>query len=162
MRVFDLGPLLERIEEAINEGLEPDPALVELLVQEGPKAVEQFWDLIDMTQADADLLATRIKELQGRKAAREQAVERMKGVLQDLLKRHFNGKIKTATITTWVQSTKTYTVTGADPVKHPQFFKTPEPEFKKSLVLDLVKAEQPLPEGIEVTEGFTESPRVKR
>jgi len=176
MRVFDIGPLLEQIEtflsaeaEAIQQGIEPDPndiklrnEITELLVQEGPSAVERFWDLIDMTQGDVNLLSERIKELRARKDARERAVERMKGVLQDLLNRHFEGKIKTATLTTWTQKTTTYEVSGADPQAHPQFFKVPPPELKKSLVLDQYKAGLPLPKGVEVTEGWSESVRVKR
>lgn len=162
MRAFQIGDVLQNIKDSLEAGLEPDPAKVALLVTEGPKAIEEFWDLIDMTQADADLLATRIKDLQGRKAAREQAVERMKGALQDILNRHFGGKIKTATLTTWTQRTPTYEVSGADATKHPQFFKTPEPTIQKAKIIEQFKAGVAMPEDINVTEGFSESVRVKR
>lgn len=158
MRVFDIGPVMETIQQAISEGLEPDPALVNLLCEEGPKAIEQFWDCIDETQAEADLLAGRIKELQGRKAAREQTVERLKGVLQDVLARHFDGKVKTATLTTWNQETPSYQFAGEIPEK---YYKTPDPVLKKAEMIEDYKAGK-LPETVEVIKSVTVSPRVKR
>jgi hypothetical protein len=161
MNIFQIGNLMEAVQQAYDEGAEPDPAHIALLVEEGPAAVEKWWDMIDMAQADVELLAQRIKDLRARKEAREQTVERMKGALQDILNRHFSGKLKTATLTTWTQKTTSYTVTGATPDLNPTFFKFPEPELKKTDVVRVYK-EGVLPDNVTVEEGFSESVRVKR
>lgn len=161
MKAFEIGPLMEQIQLAIEEGREPDPALVELLCQEGPRAVEEWWDAIDMVQSDVTVLAERIKALKERKDAREQTVDRMKSVLLNVLNNHFEGKIRTPLLTCWTQKTTTYEVTGADPIKNPTFFKFPEPELKKSVVVQVYK-DGGLPDNVSVSEGFSESVRVKR
>lgn len=160
MQIFTIGPIMEAIQQAIEEGLEPDPALVELLCQEGPKAIEEWTDAIANVEAEAATIKARIDDLRARKDAREQAVERMKGALQDVLARHFGGKVKTPLITCWVQKTATYEVV-ADPKLHPSFFKQPEPELQKKKAIDAFKAGE-IPEGMTVTEGFSESVRTRR
>ncbi len=161
MKIFDISPLMETIQQDLEEGREPDPAVVALLCQEGPKAIEEWTDAIANVEAEAEAIKARIVELKARKEAREQTVERMEGALKDVLKRHFNGKVKTPLLTTWVQKTTIYNVSGADPVKNPQFFKIPEPELKKSEVIRVYK-EWVLPGNITVTEDSTESVRVRR
>ncbi len=161
MRVFDIGKVVEQIMLSIEAELEPDKELLDDLLLQGPQAIEQIWDWIDMAQADADLLDQRIKDLKGRKDAREQTVNRLKGALQDILNRHFNGRVKTALLTTWTQKTTSYEVT-ADPIQHPQFFHTPDPILKKQDVISRFREGVPLPEGLVVTERYSESVRIKR
>ena len=91
-----------------------------------------------------------------------QAVERMKGALLDILNRHFDGKVRTATLTTWTQKTLVYEVSGADAAKHPQYFKTTEPTLQKSKIIEQFKAAVAMPEDINVVESYSESVRVKR
>ena len=167
MQIFQIGELMEAIQQAIEEGRGPDPALVELLCQEGPKAIEEWTDAIANVEGEAAIIKARIDELKARKDAREQAVERMEGALLDVLKRHFEEidpktglgtgkfKVKTPLITTWVQKTTTYDF-SADPKEHAAFFKAPDPVFQKQKAIDALKAGE-LPESMAVTEGFTES-----
>lgn len=161
MNIFEVGELMEGIQQAVEEGRDPDPAALALLLEEGPGAIEKWADAIDNTKAERDAIKKRLDELKARHAAREQAIERMDGALRDLLARHFHGKVKTPLLTAWVQRTPVYQVQGADPVAHPQFFKFPEPELKKSEVIKVHK-EGVLPEGVTVTEDFTESVRMRR
>ena len=160
MQIFQVGSIIATIQQTLEEGLEPDPALVELLCQEGPKAIEEWTDAIANVESEAEIIGQRIAELRERKAAREQTVERMKGALLDLLNRHFNGKVKTPLVTVWVQKTAVYDI-KADPTKHATFFKFPEPELQKKKAIDAYKAGE-TPDGMTVTEGFTESVRVRR
>ena len=170
MQIFQIGPIMEAIQQAIEEEREPDPALVELLCQEGPKAIEEWTDAIANVEAEAEAIKERINQLTERKKAREQTIERMDGALLDVLKRHFpkfdkHGNqtgygVKTALLTTWVQRTPTYEV-QADPEKHATFYKFPEPELQKKKAIDAYKAGE-TPDGMTVTEGFTESVRVRR
>lgn len=160
MQIFRIGPIMEAIQQAIEEGREPDPALVELLCQEGPKAIEEWTDSISNIEAEAEAIKERINQLTERKKAREQTIERMKGALQDVLARHFGGKIKTPLLTCWLQKTPVYEV-QADPMKHPSFFKYPEPVLDKKKSIDAYRAGE-IPEGMTVTEGFSESVRTRR
>ena len=170
MQIFGIGPIMEAIQQAIEEGREPDPALVELLCQEGPKAIEEWTDAMSNVEAEVDAIKERINQLTERKKAREQTIERMEGALLDVLKRHFpkvdkHGNqtgfgVKTALVTTWVQKTTTYEV-QADPKKHATFFKFPEPELQKKKAIDAYKAGE-TPDGMTVTEGFSESVRTRR
>lgn len=160
MQIFSIGPIMESIQQAIGEGQEPDPALVELLCQEGPKAIEEWTDATANVEAEVEVIAQRIAELRERKAAREQTVERMKGALLDVLNRHFEGKVKTPLVTVWSQKTTTYDIL-ANPQDHATFFKFPEPELQKKKAIEAYKAGQ-TPDGMTVTEGFTESVRVRR
>ena len=170
MQIFGIGPIMEAIQQAIEEGREPDPALVELLCQEGPKAIEEWTDAMANVEAEVDAIKERINQLTERKKAREQALERMDGALLDVLKRHFpkvdkhgvqdGFGVKTALVTTWVQRTPAYVV-HADPKRHATFFKFPEPELQKKKAIDAYKSGE-APDGMTVTEGFTESVRVRR
>ena len=160
MQIFSIGPTMEAIQQAVEEGREPDAALVELLCQEGPKAIEEWTDAIANVEAEAAVIKARIDELKARKDAREQTVERMKGALLDVLNRHFSGKVKTPLVTVWSQKTTTYDV-QANPQDHATFFKFPEPELQKKKAIDAFKAGE-TPVGMTVTEGFTESVRVRR
>lgn len=170
MQIFGIGPIMEAIQQTIEEGREPDPALVELLCQEGPKAIEEWTDAMSSVEAEVDAIKKRIEQLTERRKAREQTLERMDGALLDVLKRHFpkvdkhgvqdGFGVKTALVTTWVQRTPTYVV-QADPEKHATFFKFQEPELQKKKAIDAYKAGE-TPEGMTVTEGFTESVRVRR
>lgn len=159
MQIFEIGQLMEAITQAIGEGTEPDPAMVELLCQEGPSAVEQWVDSIANIEAESEAIKLRISELKERKDSRDHAVERMKGALQDVMNRHFNGKIKTPLVTVWTQKTATYDVV-ANPTDHPTCFKIPDPVLKKKEVIEAYKNGS-LPDGVIVTEGFSESVRVK-
>ncbi len=160
MQIFQVGSIIVTIQQTLEEGLEPDPALVELLCQEGPKAIEEWTDAIANVEAEAEVIGKRIAELRERKAAREQTVERMKGALLDLLNRHFDGKVKTPLVTVWSQKTTIYDI-QADPQKHATFYKFPEPELQKKKAIDAYKAGV-LPTDILVTEGVTESVRIRR
>ena len=160
MQIFGIGPIMEAIQQAIEEGREPDSALVELLCQEGPRAIEEWTDAIANVEAEVEVIGQRIAELRERKAAREQTVERMKGALLDVLNRHFSGKVKTPLVTVWTQKTTTYEV-SANPQDHATFFKFPEPELQKKKAIDAFKAGE-IPEGMTVTEGFSESVRTRR
>lgn len=160
MQIFGIGPIMEAIQQAIEEGREPDPALVELLCQEGPKAIEEWTDAMSNVEAEVEVIGQRIAELRERKAAREQTADRMKGALLDVLNRHFSGKVKTPLVTVWTQKTTTYEV-QASPQDHATFYKFPEPELQKKKAIDAYKAGE-APDGMTVTEGFTESVRVRR
>lgn len=171
MKLFDLGPLFEHVREKIEAGETPDPAIVELIIQEGPKAIDDWFLMMDEVDGDIEALKAHLEKIKCRLDARKQTKERMEGMVQDILKRHFPkvdkaGNItgyglKTALGTYYVQKTPVFTFTGADPVKNPQFFKFPEPEFKKSEAIRVYK-EGVLPENVTVTEEFTESVRCRR
>lgn len=156
--IFDIGDMMENIKQAFSEGREPDPAIVNLLIQEGPAAIEKWLDAIDEVQGEADILAKRIAELKGRMDARNQTVERMKGVLSNLLALHFDNKIKTPTFTAWNQSTESYEFTGTIPSA---FLKPQEPKVDKKGLVDAVKAGQTF-EGLEVNKNVSTSVRVRR
>lgn len=160
MQIFPIGPIMEAIQQAIMEEREPDPALVALLIQEGPKAIEEWTDAIANVEAESDALKKRIDELKARKDARDKAVERMEGALLDVLKRHFEGKVKTAFVTTWVQKTPTYQISTTFEA-HPELYRLPEPELKKKDAIAAYK-EGLLPKDVEVVEDVTESLRVRR
>jgi len=133
--IFDIPVILETLDNEIAAGQDPDPAIVAWLVNEGPKAVEKWIDCIEQAEAEAALLATRIAELQGRKAARVQTVGRMKDVLIEILDKSFQGKIKTAEVTAWTQEVKTVEFEG----EIPSVYKIPQPDKvdKKAMLTDL-------------------------
>lgn len=170
MQIFQISELMQTIQEALEAGLEPDPAQVALLCGEGPKAIEDWCDAIANVGAEAEVIGKRIAELKARKEAREQASERMGNALIAVLRQNFpkldkagnvtGYGVKTPLVTVWTQVSTSYDVT-ADPVKHPQFFKV-EPELKKKDVIDLFKAGAELPEGVSVTPREKESLRIKR
>ena len=171
MKLFDLGPLFEHVRERIEAGEAPDPAVVELIVQEGPRAIDDWFLMVEEVEGDVEAIKAHLEKMKARLAAKEQTVERMKGAVQDIMKRHFpkldkagnvtGYGLKTALGSYWVQKTPTFTFSGADPVKNPQFFKFPDPEFKKSEAIRVYK-EGVLPENVTVTEDFTESVRCRR
>lgn len=158
IKVFDIPPIVEKIEEAISLGQEPDPALVNLLIQEGPACIESWIDAIEVVKVEADIIKKRIEELKERREARLHTAERMSDLLASVLENHFEGKVKTPTLTTWVQPTISYDFGGSIPKS---YFVTPEPRLdKKRLMAD--HKEGKLPKGIEVTENVSRSIRVRR
>lgn len=160
MQIFQISEIMEAIQQAIMEEREPDPALVALLVQEGPKAIEEWTDAIANVEAESDALKKRIDDLKARKDARDKAVQRMEGALLDILNRHFSGKAKTPLVTTWVQKTPTYQINTSFEA-HPELYRVPEPELKKREAIAAHK-DGTLPKDVEVIEDYTESLRVKR
>lgn len=161
MRIFDIGPTLEKIETDLQAGLAPDPALVNLLIEDGPVAVEEWLDMIANVEAEQAALDKRIEELEGRRDARKQTVKRMKEALQGVLLQHFSGKVKTAQVTAWVQDTVSYDYNGVNPEDHPQFYKTEVKLDKKSLN-EAYKNSASLPSGIEVVTNVSQSLRTRR
>ena len=157
MQIFQISALMESIQQAIEEGNEPDPMQLNVLLEEGPKAIESWWDAIDNTQAESDALDKRIKELQARKAARDQAVDRMKTALENFLRQHFNGKVRTAELTTWNQATTSYEFQNIPA----EYLKPQEPKVDKARLIADHKAGT-LPKSVEVFEVVKESVRVKR
>lgn len=157
MKVFDIPYLLEAIADDIRDGREPDPAKVNLLIQDGPGAVEDWLDVITETEAVVEVLAVRIKELQDRKAAREHTAQRMKDLLSDILANHFDGKLKTAQVTVWNQESVSYEFANVPD----EYLVTPEPKVDKKRLATDYKAGA-LPKGIEVTETTKRSLRVRR
>jgi Siphovirus Gp157 len=160
MQIFSIGPIFEQIRETLEAGEEVDPAITNLLVSEGPKAIDDFWMAIDGVQGEIDTLKAHLVAIKARMDAREKTVEHMKGVVQDLLVRHFDKKVKTSLGTYWVQGTPTYEVV-ADFTKNPEFFKTPDPVLEKKKVIEVYK-QGTLPDTITVTESSTESVRCRR
>ncbi len=171
MKLFDLGPLFEHVREKIEAGEAPDPAVVELIIQEGPKAVDDWFLMIEEVEGDIDALKAHLEKIKARLDARKQTKERMEDVIRDIMKQHFpkldkagnvtGHGLKTALGSYWVQKTPHFEFTGADPTKNPQFFKFPDPEFKKSEAIRVYK-EGILPENVTVIEGSTESVRCRR
>lgn len=103
MKIFDMVPMLQAINENIQLGIDPDPATVNLLVQEGPAVIEAWVDSIEETEAEGDFIKARIAQLKERQEARYKSAERMRQALAGVLLQGFSGKIKTPLITCWVQ-----------------------------------------------------------
>ena len=103
MKIFDLSPMMQDIQVSIQLGLVPDPAKVNLLVQEGPKVVEEWVDMIDEVEGEAGLIKARIDQLKSRMESREKSAERMRQALAGVLLQSFEGKVKTPLVTVWVQ-----------------------------------------------------------
>jgi hypothetical protein len=171
VKLVDLGPLFEQVKDDLEDGREPDPAVVALIVEEGPKAVDDWFLMIEEVEGDINTLKAHLDAIKGRLEARKQTKERMEGVILDIMKRHFpkldkagnvtGYGIKTALGTYWVRTTTRYEFSGMDPVKNPLFFKFPEPEFKKSEAIRVYK-EGVLPDNVSVVESITESVGVRR
>ena len=159
MNIFDLPPIIEAIDNDIAAGLEPDPAKIALLVQEGPSAIESWIDMIDIAQGEADTIAARVKELQARKLAREAQVDRMKDCLATILDNHFDGKVKTAMVTTWTQESKSYEF--PDEVIPVTYLIPQQPKVDKKQMITDLKAGT-LPKTVTVNETTKSTLRVRR
>ena len=85
MKIFDLPPLLEAIADEIAQTGEADPAKVNVLIEDGPVAIESWCDMIDSTKAEAEVIKARINELKERMEARLHTAERMSNLLRDIL-----------------------------------------------------------------------------
>lgn len=157
MQIFQVSELMESITQSISEGNEPDQAALNLLLSEGPKAIEEWVDSMDNIQAEVDALDKRIKELTTRKKARAQAVERMDGALKDFLKRHFDGKVKLTELTAYIRKTPKYEFEGYGQ----EYLKCPEPVVDKAGLIAAYKAGT-LPSTVNVTVDHTESLIISR
>ena len=159
IKVFDIPPLLEAISEEIAAGKDPDPAKVNLLATEGPDAIESWLDAIEIVKGEAEIIKNRIEELKERRDARIHTAERMSNLLADILDNHFEGKIKTPTVTTWTQVTKSYDFECDD--LPDQYVIHPEPRVDKKKMAEDYRAGK-LPKGISVVENSSRSIRVRR
>jgi len=152
--------ILETLENEVAAGMEPDPAIIALLTQEGPKAIESWIDAIDVAKGEATVLATRIKELQGRKQCREQTIERMEKCLVEILDSSFNGKVKTAEVTAWTQESSTFEFEGVIPVT----YEIPQPPKvdKKAMLTDLKEGKLTASDTLTITETKKSTLRIRR
>mgnify|MGYP003351398599 CR=1 FL=1 len=157
MKIFDLPPLLEAIAEEIAQTGEADPAKVNVLIEDGPVAIESWCDMIDSTKAEAEVIKTRINELKERMEARLHTAERMSNLLRDILDQSFEGKVKTPLITCWNQDSVTY---DFDRVPK-DYYVVPEPKVDKKRLIADYKAGI-LPKDIAVIENKSRSLRTRR
>lgn len=159
MRIFDIPPILEAIRNDLASNCTPDPAKVNILVQQGPQAIESWIDCIEEIKAEAAFIKDRIAQLQERMQARLDTAERMAENLSGILDSSFNGKIKTPTLTVWNQDTTSYDFDVPEGEK--KYWVTPAPRVdKKALLNDLRDGK--LPPGIEVRKNITRSIRTRR
>lgn len=107
---------------------------------------------IDRLKADAKLCTDEAARLRKRAAASEAAIERLKERMKAFIVDNHNGNMKTTKHTFWVQSSAP-SVHVQDATKLPQEFVRVIVEAEKSKLLALWKQEQPLPEGVTVTQG---------
>lgn len=104
MRLFDINPIMLDIQTALEAGTEPNPDAIALLIAEGPEAINDWVSAIREVEGQVATLKSRESEIKGRREAREQTIERMKNALQSVIQVSFEGKIKTAENTVWVQT----------------------------------------------------------
>ena len=128
-----------------------------VLIEDGPKAIEAWVDMIDSTKAEAEVIKTRINELKDRMEARLHTAERMSNLLRDILDQSFEGKVKTPLITCWNQDTVTY---DFDHVPK-DYYVVPEPKVDKKRLIADHKAGT-LPKDITVIENKSRSLRTRR
>ena len=106
MRAFEITPLMQEIADLIESGQTGDEldAKVALLVSEGPKAINDWIYSIKELEGQVVSLKERISSLNDRKASKEQAIERMRNTLQDVVSGAFAGKVKTDEFTASVSN----------------------------------------------------------
>ena len=159
MKIFDIPPLIDAIQQEIAAGETPDPAKVNLLVLEGPQAVEAWIDCIEEAKAEAAFIKDRIAQLRERMQARLDTVDRMSEALATVLDDAFSGKVKTATVTVWNQDSHSYDFDV--PTTEEKYWVTPPKQVdKKALLADL--REGRLPDSIQVKQSTSRSIRIRR
>ena len=160
MHLFNLPDVMHDIREAIERGEEPSVEAVNLLLKEGPKAIDDYFLLIDEVEAEAEAIKAHIDTMKGRMERRKTTAEKMKSYMQQILTAEFGGRVRTALGSYWVQGGKTYDF-GTSFEEHPELFKIPDPVLKKAELIALYKAGT-MPDDICVTETETSSLRVRR
>ena len=160
MRLFDLPDIMYDIRSAIERGEEPSTEAVNLLIKEGPKAVDDYFLMIDEVEAEAEAIKGHIDAMKARLERRETTAAKMKEYAKQILKAEFGGKIKTELGSYWVQGSTAYEF-EVTYEKHPEFFSVPEPKASKKALISAMK-DGALPADIQVTSITSESVRVRR
>lgn len=160
MRLFEIPDAMYAIREAIERGEAPPVEAVNLLLKDGPAAVDNWFLAMDEVEAEITAMKEHVASIKGRMDRRATTLEKMKSYAEQVLASEFNGKVKTAIGTYWVQAGKTYDFVTSF-VEHPELFKIPEPVLKKAELISMFKAGE-MPSDICVTETETSSLRVRR
>jgi Mg2+ and Co2+ transporter CorA len=160
MRIFEIPDCFYTIREAIERGEEPSVEVVNLLLKEGPKSIDDYFMMIEEVEGEAEIIKQHIEVMKARMERRKTTVEKMKSYMQQILTAEFKGKVRTSLATYWVQGGTTYDF-GTSFEEHPELFKIPDPVLKKAELIALFKAGT-MPDDICVTETETSSLRVRR
>ena len=158
LKLFELSELAEAVYQDLENGNPPDPAKVNLFIQQGPLAIEGWVDAIEALEGDADVIDLKIKALQIRKEARTSRSSNMKKFLSEVLDAHFSGKIKTALVTVWNQDSSSYEFE----VPEDSTYWIPQPKKLDKKALISAQKEHTLDPQVKVTESKTRSVRIKR
>ena len=162
-KIYILPILFNQLEEAIAASLETgeevDPAIVNSILSEGPKLMDDYSFFIESYFDDAELCRKKAKDLTERARRLEASGDKAKEYLKEILNANFEGKCKTALGTYSVRKSQTMEF-DATPQTHPEFFKV-EYTIKKKDMIDLFKKGE-LPDDINIRITDTESVVVRR
>ena len=112
MQAFELTPLMLEIIDLVESGQIGDEldAKVALLTSEGPTAINNWIYGIKELEGQVNTLKDRIDALTERKRKKQESIERMRDILQNVLVTCFNGKVKTDEYSAGVSDRKKLTI----------------------------------------------------
>jgi hypothetical protein len=168
LRLYEIPIEFERIAQALEESggeLTPEiQAAWEAIEAAGAEKVEATACVVKSMGLEAEALAAEIGRLQGRKESLESAQARLKSLLVPALEA-LGGKVKTPRFTVYNQTRSTQAFELKPGVNawelDARFYRVRDPELNKAALKDALKAGEPLPEGVVMSEGSTTYPVIR-
>ncbi len=158
MQAFELPELFVELESLLqdpNADLNRIQAIKNLIVAEGPTAINNSIYLIKEIEGNVEALAKRIKELKARKDQKEATIERVREMIADMTDQFFSGKVKTTEFTVTMFDSHKVDIEAADLNMIPEAF------VKREESLDRAKVKAALKDGFQIP-GITVTERTER